>query len=243
MEMASNQIRDNFVRVNQSIAAAIQRSRRSAADVKLVVVTKAQPFEKIRSVIDAGACYLGENYPEETVEKKANLANDAQIQWHMIGHLQSRKIPLVVSDFNAVHSIDSLELAIKLSRKVVDAGKIMPVMVEINTSGEASKYGFPGYQEPGWHELLDPIKSIADLPGIRLCGLMTMPPYFDDIEQSRPYFSALRKLRDFLQKELGENIQLKELSMGTSSDFEIAIEEGATYIRVGKAIMGERIYK
>jgi len=136
-----------------------------------------------------------------------------------------------------------LELAIKLSRKVVDAGKIMPVMVEINTSGEASKYGFPGYQEPGWHELLDPIKSIADLPGIRLCGLMTMPPYFDDIEQSRPYFSALRKLRDFLQKELGENIQLKELSMGTSSDFEIAIEEGATYIRVGKAIMGERIYK
>ena len=242
MDFLSGPIKENFYTIKERMAAAVKRSGREPSAVRLVVVTKAQPAEKIRIVIEAGADQLGENYPEETVEKKKSLSDFSQVQWHMIGHLQSRKIPYVIKDFNIIHSIDSVELATKLSRKLVEAGIVMPVLIEINSSGEESKYGFPGFNETDWGRLVNLISTIVELPGIKLSGLMTMPPFFDAPELSRPYFIKLRTLRDYLQKSLGSVVSLNELSMGTSSDFEVAIEEGATYVRVGKAIMGERIY-
>ena len=242
METDSEIIRKNYLHVKENISTTAIRSNRAITDVKLIVVTKAQPVEKVRAVIEAGADRLGENYPEETIEKVAGLDKFPHIQWHMIGHLQSRKIPLVIDRFDVIHSIDTISLAIKLSRKLVEIGKIMPVLIEVNISGEESKNGFTGWDEAEWPQLVKTIKPILILPGITLTGLMTMPPYFDDIEQARPYFIKLRNLRDFIQTKLRDDISLNELSMGTSTDFTVAIEEGATYVRVGQAIMGERVY-
>jgi pyridoxal phosphate enzyme (YggS family) len=236
-------IRNNYFAVCEKISKAAKRGNRSASEIKLVVVTKAQPVEKVEAVILAGATLLGENYPEETVEKISLLRDKPNIQWHMIGHLQSRKIPLVINGFDAIHSIDSLGLAEKLSRKLVNVGKKMDVLIEVNVSGEESKFGFPGWREIDKPQLINVVKSIKGLPGINLIGLMTMPPYFDEIERSRPYFVKLRELRDYLQNEVGTSVHFDELSMGTSADYQVAIEEGATYVRIGQAIMGERIYK
>jgi PLP dependent protein len=243
MDNIKDVIRENYFLVEDKISTAAKRSGRPVSDIKLIVVTKAQPVEKVRAVIEAGASRLGENYPEETVEKMNSLREYADVQWHMIGHLQSRKIPLVINGFDTVHSVDSLGLAEKLSRKLVEVNKKMPVLIEVNVSGEESKNGIAGWDESEWPQLIKFIQSTLVFPGISLVGLMTMPPYFVDIEQSRPYFIKLRQLRDYLQTKLGNIVNLKELSMGTSADFQVAIEEGATYVRVGQAVMGDRIYK
>jgi pyridoxal phosphate enzyme (YggS family) len=240
---ASKSIRDRYLSIAEAINNIVVKSGRSAGDVKLVVVTKAQPVEKIREVIEAGAIYLGENYPDETAEKIKQLSEYRNIEWHMIGHLQSRKIPLVLNGFKMFHSMDSFELAEKMSRKLHENKQTMPVLIEINTGGENSKYGFSGEDEANWNLLEENILKINDLPGIRVQGLMTMPPYFEEIEKSRVYFGKLKKLQETLKTKFSHLSQLNELSMGTSMDYRIAIEEGATYVRVGQAIMGERNYQ
>jgi pyridoxal phosphate enzyme (YggS family) len=207
--------------------------------VRLVVVTKAQPVEVVAAAVQAGAVLLGENYPEETIPKMAALGKREGVSWHMIGHLQSRKVGIVAEHFDLMQSLDSLRLAEKLDRQLAALGRTLPVLLEFNVGGEESKFGWQAADEAGWDALLPEIEQVLALPHLRARGLMTMPPLFDDPVASRPYFIKLRKLSEWLMRRFGEST-FTELSMGTSGDFEAAIEEGATYVRIGTAIVGPR---
>lgn len=232
-------IRENFTRVQEQIASAAQRSGRALASVGLVVVTKAQPVEVIRAAVAAGARLLGENYPDETAQKLPLLGQLPALQWHMIGHLQSRKLPLVVEHFSMLHSLDRFSLAEKLERKLAEAGRDLPVLLEMNVGGEDSKFGWNASDEALWPNLLQEVEQIAQMPHLRLRGLMTMPPYEEDPDRARVYFTRLRRLGEFLSARVGAQY-FSELSMGTSADYIPAVEEGATLVRVGQAILGPR---
>jgi pyridoxal phosphate enzyme (YggS family) len=231
-------IQQRFQRVMEQIAEATTRSGRMEGAVRLVVVTKSQPLEVVQAAIAAGAGILGENYAEEAVSKISTLKN-APVEWHMIGHVQSRKSVLVAGNFSMLHSLDSIKLAERLSRDCIDENRILPVLIEINVSGEETKYGFRGWDENSWSDLVAVCEKILQLPGLQLRGLMTMPPYYDDPEQTRPFFVRLRRLQAYLQKCIPQ-ANLAEMSMGTSVDFIPAIEEGSTLVRVGTAIVGPR---
>jgi PLP dependent protein len=234
-----NQILNRYHKVCERFRAAALRSGREPEDIRLVVVTKTHPVELIRVVINAGVLNLGENYAEEAVEKMEGLGKVEGLQWHMIGHVQSRKAALVVGNFDWLHSLDSLKLAKRLSRFAQEKERRLPVLLECNVSGESSKYGWPAWQEGFWEELVDPFAEIQALPGLDIRGLMTMAPFLPDPEESRPYFKRLKKLQGFLSTRL-PTVNWSELSMGMSADFEVAIEEGATWVRVGSAITGPR---
>jgi len=229
-------IRDRYQRALDQIAEAGCRSGREAA--QLVVVSKAQPLEVVRAAIEAGVSRLGENYPEEAVEKIAALRSFG-VEWHMIGHVQSRKADLVTAHFDLLHSLDSLKLAARLERFCAESGRILPVLVEVNVSGEESKFGFAGWEEAHWPDLASVLAGLEQFHHLKVRGLMTMPPYFEDAERSRPYFRRLRRLQEYLMVRLPQ-FEWKELSMGTSADFVVAVEEGATFVRVGQAILGPR---
>lgn len=237
--IGSDQIRANLERVREEIACAARKSARAADEVRLIVVTKAQPLEKILAAYEAGARLFGENYPEETMPKIEALEQLAGIEWHMIGHLQSRKARIVAQNFHMLHSLDSLSLAQKLDRLLADAGRVLPVLIEVNVGGEESKSGYPAWDEAHWDAMLPEIEAILSLERLQVRGLMTMPPYLEDENLVRPYFQRTRALRDFLRSRFPQ-ANWEELSMGTSIDFRVAIEEGATYIRVGTAIVGPR---
>lgn len=222
--------------LDQMAEAAIRSGRERAA--RLVVVTKSQTLDVVRAAVAAGASILGENYAEEAVQKIAALGQTA-VEWHMIGHVQSRKADLVAEHFDMLHSLDSLKLAARLDRFCAGHGRILPALLEVNVSGEASKYGFPAWDDAGWADLLPVFENLLQFQRLRVCGLMTMPPYFDDPEQARPYFRQVRRLQEFLAKHLPQ-ADWSELSMGTSVDFVAAVEEGATFVRVGQAILGPR---
>jgi pyridoxal phosphate enzyme (YggS family) len=236
-----NSIRERYLGTLDKISAAAKRSGRGAEAVKLVVVTKAQPVETARAAVGAGCLILGENYAEEGVTKIQSLANFSAVEWHMIGHVQSRKAQMVAVNFNFMHSLDSLKLAKRLDRFCAEAGRVLPVLLEFNVGGEESKGGWDASDESRWAELSGEFSEIFSLPNLRARGLMTMPPLGGDAGASRPYFIKLRRLRDFLSSRFPQ-VDLGELSMGTSSDFEVAVEEGATYVRVGAAIVGARHY-
>jgi len=232
-------LRTRLQRVRDQIAAAALRSGRDPQSVRLVVVTKAQPLELVRAAIEAGAVLVGENYAEEAVAKISALKEKSEVEWHMIGHVQSRKADLVAGNFNMLHSLDSLKLAGRLERECGLRKRSLPVLLEFNVGGEASKAGFPAWDESRWPDLLPELDQIARLEHLRVCGLMTMPPFSEDPEQSRPYFQRLRRLRDFLALHL-PLVEWREQSMGTSIDFPVAVEEGATYVRIGQSIVGPR---
>jgi pyridoxal phosphate enzyme (YggS family) len=162
-----------------------------------------------------------------------------RVEWHMIGHVQSRKAQMVAENFAWVHSLDSLKLARRLDRFAAEAGRRLPVLLECNVSGEATKFGWPAWDENRWPELLPALGEVAELPNLELRGLMTMAPFFDQPEAARPYFQRLKRLQGFLAEAL-PRVQLTELSMGMSGDFIAAIQEGATLVRVGTAILGSR---
>ncbi len=234
--------------IRERMDSALERIEQAAAgvgrqpgDVRLVVVTKAQPLEAAQSAVEAGAKILGENYPEEAVEKIEALAEYPNVQWHMIGHLQSRKAKLVVAHFDMLHSLDSLRLAEKLERLLAEAGRELPVLLEFNVGEEESKYGWQAAREDTWGQLAGQVEPILALPHLKVQGLMTMPPLSDNPEDSRPYFVKLRRLRDFLAGQFPQS-DWGELSMGTSADYEIAVQAGATYVRLGEAILGPRHY-
>lgn len=239
MSIFTAAIRQNFEEVSEKIRRAEQSAGRVANSARLVVVTKAQPVEVIRAAISAGAQALGENYPEETLPKIQAIGKVEGVAWHMIGHLQSRKVGIVAEHFDILQSLDSVRLAEKLERQLAEAEKILPVLLEFNVSGEESKFGWPGWDEGHWDDLRSEIEQILALPHLRLRGLMTMPPLYDDPEQTRPYFVRLRRLAEFFARQYGAD-HFAELSMGTSSDYEAAVQEGATYVRVGTAIVGPR---
>ncbi len=222
-------IRDNLLKVRERIERAAQKAGKDPKAIKLVAVSKTVELGRIKEAIEAGVSILGENYVQEAQEKIEALGKS--VSWHFIGHLQSNKAKYAVRLFDVIHSIDSIPLAEELNRRAEQPDRVIRVMIEVNLSREATKFGTDE------ERVLNLARRIQNLDHLSLEGLMTMPPYFDSPEMSRPYYVALRELKDRMVKE---GIPLKELSMGMSNDFEIAVEEGATYVRVGTAIFGPR---
>ena len=235
-------IRENYLHTLEKINGAAHRSGRDPSEIRLVVVTKTQTTEVVQAAIEAGVRILGENYPEEGVMKIQSLPAQSGVEWHMIGHVQSRKARLVADHFALLHSLDSLKLAQRLDRFAGEAKRILPVLLEFNVGGEESKSGWNAADESQWSTLLPDIESILQLPSLRVHGCMTMPPLGIDPEESRRFFLRLRLLRDHLASRFAQ-ADWRELSMGTSADYEVAVEEGATLVRVGTAIVGARRYK
>ncbi len=217
-------IEANLARVRERIVAACQRAGRSPDDVTLIGVTKSHPAEVIAQAIAAGLADVGENRVQEALAKiDALAAREIRPRWHMIGHVQTNKAKTVLGRFAILHSVDSVRLAEALSRRAKEQA---PILLEVNVGQETSKFGFAP------QEVTPALDAIASLPQLDVRGLMTVAPITDDAERSRPIFRRLSELRD----ELG----LRELSMGMTNDFEVAIEEGATLVRVGRAIFGPR---
>jgi pyridoxal phosphate enzyme (YggS family) len=224
-------LRDNIDGVEERIAAACRRSGRRREDVKLVAVSKTHSPESIREAFAAGIRDFGENRVQEALSKLPELA-DLAATWHLIGHLQTNKAKLAVGLFQWVHSVDSLHLAQKLSLAVT--GTRLPVLIEVNLGEEGSKAGVRAEDVMGLAEQVAPIAKLD------IRGLMVIPPFRANPEEVRPYFHRLRVLADQIEARHLPNISMRELSMGMSHDFEVAIEEGTTIIRVGTAIFGER---
>jgi pyridoxal phosphate enzyme (YggS family) len=232
-------IRERYQRILTQMTEAAAECKRNPGEVRLVVVSKSQPLEVIQAAVSAGVSTFGENYPEEAVEKITALKNTA-ISWHMIGHVQSRKAGLVAANFAMLHSLDSMKLARRLERACNESNRELPVLLEFNISGEASKFGFPAWEEGDWSNLVQDIEQILAFPHLLVSGLMTMPPFFEDPERARPYFRHLRRLQEYLAKRFPQSTW-RELSIGTSVDFVTAIQEGATIVRIGEAILGPRV--
>jgi pyridoxal phosphate enzyme (YggS family) len=232
-------IREKYLHTLDQIATAARKSGRNQDDIRLVVVTKSQPLEIVQAAIEAGAHILGENYPEEGVMKIQSLPPQTGVEWHMIGHVQSRKARLVADHFALVHSLDGLKLALRLNRFAAEANRTLPVLLEFNVGGEESKSGWDASNQATWEALLPDVNSILELPNLRVRGLMTMPPLGLDPEDSRRFFLHLRLLRDYFADQLPGG-EWRELSMGTSADYPVAVEEGATLVRIGTAIVGAR---
>ena len=224
-----SEIKENLLRVIDRIEEAAIRVGRDPKEIRLVAVCKTVEPARIKEAIQAGVSILGENYVQEAKKKIEDIGRP--VAWHFIGHLQSNKAKHAVQLFDMIHSLDSTALAEELNRRAEQANRMFKVMIEINLSGEATKFG----TDEG--KILNLARRILQLNYLSLEGLMTMPPYFDSPEMGRPYYIRLRELRE---KMVREGIPMKELSMGMSNDFEIAIEEGATYVRVGTAIFGPR---
>ncbi|MCL4560415.1 MAG: YggS family pyridoxal phosphate-dependent enzyme [Chloroflexi bacterium] len=232
-------IRENLERIQERIETAASSAGRNPAEIRLVVVTKAQPVEVVGAAITAGAVCLGENYAEEAVAKMGALGKSPNLEWHMIGHVQSRKARLVCNSFDLVHSLDSIKLAERYNQFAGEAGRKLPVLLEFNLGGEETKFGWPAWKEEYWEDLTPVIEEVTLLANLQVMGLMTMPPLMADPEQSRVFFRRLKQLQQYLV-QVCPQVDWRELSMGTSADFEVAIQEGATYVRVGQAILGPR---
>jgi len=219
--------------IKKRIEEAADRCGRDPSTVRLVAVSKTIPVDRVKEAIEAGVTVLGENYIQEAREKFNRLAT-YPVSWHFIGHLQSNKAKYAVRLFDLIHSVDSLKLARELNKHAQKNAKIQNILIQINISKESSKFGADAAT------VLDLMNPVRNLENLSVKGLMTMPPFFNDPEKARPYFSALRNLRDRIRQEAPPEITLDELSMGMTGDFEVAIQEGATLVRIGTAIFGER---
>ncbi len=239
-QVLANAIRERYLQTLERIEQAARSVGRDPAAVRLVVVTKKHPLENIRAALAAGARDLGENYAEEGVAKIEALGPaNGGVRWHMIGHVQSRKANLVAEHFDFAHAVDSLKLAARLDRFAGEAGRRLPILLEVNVSGEGSKFGYAAWDAANWDNLRPEFEQIVALPNLEVRGLMTMPPFVVEPEASRPFFRRMRTLQAYLDKHLPQAVW-RDLSMGTSADFSAAIEEGATFVRVGTAILGSR---
>ena len=222
-------VRENLLKVMERIEKAALRAGRDPGEIQLVAVSKTVEPARIQEAIEAGASVLGENYVQEAQKKIKTMGRPAA--WHFIGHLQSNKAKVAVQLFDMIHSVDSVHLAEELNRRAAQADRRLRVLIEVNLSKEATKFGTDE------EKLFTLARKAKDLDRLSLEGIMTMPPYFDSPEESRPYFVELRRWKERMERE---GIPVKELSMGMSNDFEVAIEEGATFVRVGTAIFGAR---
>lgn len=227
-------VKDNLRTVEENIAAACGRSGRARGDVTLIAVSKTKPVEMLREAYDLGCRDFGENKVQELLDKYDKMPRD--IRWHMIGHLQRNKVKYIVDKVYMIHSVDSMRLAEEISKEAVKKNVTVPVLVEINVAEEESKFGASA------DEAVSLVDNISKLPNIVVKGLMTIAPYVEDSEENRLYFAKLKQIYvDIIHKNI-DNVCMEELSMGMTGDYEVAIEEGATYIRVGTAIFGERQY-
>jgi pyridoxal phosphate enzyme (YggS family) len=225
-------IEDNIRHIRERIAEAARRSGRDPGSVRLMAVTKTVDDDRILAALRCGVEIIGENYVQEARRKIEAMGRKAE--WHLIGRLQTNKAKYAVHLFDMVHSLDRLELAAELDRRARAAGRVIPVLIEVNVSGETTKSGVP------LDSALDLIRTAASLANLSIRGLMTMPPWCHDPEESRPYFRALRSLRDRIASESVAGVEMRELSMGMTDDYAVAIEEGATIVRIGRGIFGER---
>lgn len=232
------EIKQNLEQVYENINRAALRAGRKPDEVKLVVVSKGQPVDVIQAAIAAGARILGENYPEEAIEK-IQAVHSVDIAWHMIGHLQSRKAKLVCNHFDWMQSLDSLHLAQKMETLLAEHNRVLPVLLEFNIGGEETKSGWLADEKSNLPQILSDIGQILELPHLQVRGLMTMPPLTANREEARSHFKKLVELQKTLRVQFPQAIW-DELSMGTSSDYEAAVEEGATFVRIGTSILGPR---
>ena len=222
----------NWQAVCARVAAAARRAGRDSQSVRLIAVSKTKPVEMIEAAIAAGATDIGENYVQEAAEKIRRITTP--VRWHLIGHLQRNKAARAVELFEVIHTLDGVALGEALARQAERHAQLVRLLVEVNIGGEATKSGVAPPQVPALLEALAPQRWLL------IDGLMAIPPPGPSAESGRPYFRGLRELRDRLRREAPSNVPLRELSMGMSDDFEVAVEEGATMVRVGRAIFGER---
>jgi PLP dependent protein len=228
------EIEENIQKIRSRVATAAEACGRRAEEITVIAVSKNFPPESISSAINAGQCHFGENRVQEAESKIPRFHDAHELKWHMIGHLQSNKAHRAVELFDVVHSVDSIRLALKLSQAALAIGKRLPVMIQVDLGMEETKFGAESSQ------IADMVAAILNLGGLQLDGLMTIPPFFENPEDAGPYFAALRELRQTLETEQPGCLGLGQLSMGMSHDFEVAIREGATMVRIGSAIFGER---
>jgi pyridoxal phosphate enzyme (YggS family) len=226
-------ISDNLAQVRERMAEAAIRAGRSPESVKLVGVTKTVDMQRIDQAVSAGLEILGENYVQEAREKIQRLGD--RISWHFIGRLQTNKAKYAVKLFDLIETVDSLKLAVELNRRAQPLERVIPVLIQLNLAGEATKGGVDRAAS------LALVRQISQLPHLQIQGLMTMPPFFNDPERARPYFRKLRELSQEIVAAEIAGVEMTEISMGMSGDFEVAIEEGATLVRVGTAIFGQRL--
>lgn len=219
--------------VKERIRKAAEGCQRNPEEIRLIAVSKTMPAETVRQAIEAGVTDIGENYVQESRDKFQALVS-LDVNWHFIGHLQSNKAKYVVRIFDLIHSVDSLKLARELNKQAKNVDKIQKILVQVNVAKEDTKSGI--YAEGA----IDLLKEIGQFENISVRGLMTMPPFFNAPDRVRPFFADLRRLRDKIEAAALPNIRMDSLSMGMTGDFETAIEEGATFVRVGTAIFGAR---
>jgi pyridoxal phosphate enzyme (YggS family) len=231
-------IQPRLEHVRERITNAAERSGRPPETIQLIAITKGHPIEAITAAFALGLNQIGENRVEEALRKQ-ELLSDPAITWHMVGHIQSRKAADIPGNFSMVHSIDRMKIAERISRFNSDRDDRVPILLECNVSGESTKAGWNCADPKTWPAILPQFAQIAQLPGIEIRGLMTMAPWVQDETILRSTFKSLRTLKEYLSREL--TIQLPELSMGMTDDYEIAVEEGATMLRLGRALFGERL--
>ena len=227
-------IKDNLEEVRSRVKLATLRAGRKEEDVTLIAVSKTKPVEMLKEVYDLGVRDFGENKVQELVSKYEELPAD--IRWHMIGHLQTNKVKYIVDKAYMIHSVDSYKLAKEISKEAVKINKVVKILIEVNVAAEESKFG------SNVEETLSLVEDISKLPGICIKGLMTVAPFVENPEENRKIFEKLQHLAVDINSKKLDNVYMDCLSMGMSGDFEIAIEEGASYVRVGTSIFGERIY-
>ena len=227
-------IRENFHTVEENICAACDRGGRARKDVTLIAVSKTKPIEMLKEAYDLGCRDFGENKVQELLDKYDKMPKD--IHWHMIGHLQRNKVKYIIDKVCMIHSVDSLRLAEEISKEAVKKNVIMPILIEVNVADEESKFGTTT------EDAVTLVEAISKLPNIAIKGLMTIAPYVENSEENRLYFAKLKQIYvDIIHKNI-DNVFMEELSMGMTGDYEVAIEEGATLVRVGTGIFGERQY-
>ena len=230
----NNEITDNLKIVHQNIERACQMGHRDPSSVQLISVSKTKPVEMIWEAYGAGERHFGENKVQELVAKYDQLPKD--IHWHMIGHLQRNKVKYIIDKVDLIHSVDSLRLAEEIHKEAVKIGRRVPILVEVNVAGEESKFGISPQETEAF------IREIAPLEGIEVRGLMTIAPYVENPEDNRLCFNTLKQLSVDINRKSIDNVNVNLLSMGMTGDYEVAVEEGASYVRVGTGIFGERNY-
>ena len=227
-------IRENILKVEEKVAAAAERSGRKREDVLLLAVSKTKPVEVIREAVDCGLTSLGENKVQEIMEKYEPMGPG--VHWHLIGHLQTNKVKYIIDKVDMIHSVDSLRLAEEIDKRGAAKDIVMPVLIEVNMADEESKFGV----KP--EEVENLLRQLSQMEHISVKGLMTVAPFVEEPEENRVYFRKMRELLVDMNAKKIDNITMDQLSMGMTGDYEVAIEEGATIVRVGTGIFGERFY-
>ncbi len=235
------QIRSNYRKVQEVAFDHLSRKSRTQDDLQIIVVSKGQNIETIQAAIQAGIHIFGENYAEEAEKKIMALGDRQDLEWHMIGHVQSKKVRKVCPNFKRIHSIDSLHIAEIFETQLSVVNKSMHALLEFNIAGESSKSGWNAVEESCWEALQPELQVVLNMQHLLFDGIMVMPPISDNPEASRPYFQKAARLSGFLQQKF-KGFSWQHLSMGTSLDYGVAIEEGATMVRIGQAVLGARQY-